>query len=280
MGGLLLAAMTNNYAFPTSLHKLAAESVIGFFATQPETQAVMLVNSCARGVAIPESDLDMAILVNPAISAANQQLLETQWQEYYAQLPVLRQLKQSGEFSGVHLDLFTGLWTAGEWDEGGGPDNFEIEIGNLVAHAVPLWERTDAVFAEQQARWLPYYNETLRQARLKMVNQSIRHNIARLEFYVGRGLYFQGFDRLYHAFQEFLQAVFIARRVYPNAYNKWIREQIVDWLKLSALYAELPHLLEIGQFEGRELIVKGQTLLRLQEAWTSPDHLPKQTSIK
>jgi predicted nucleotidyltransferase len=279
MGGLLKVAMTKSHAFPTAIHELAAESIIGFFSDRPQTLAVMLVNSCARGVAIPASDLDMAILVEPSLSEADQLLLETQWRDYYAQQPIFGQLKKSGEFSGVHLDLYKGLWTADEWDEGGGPDNFEIEIGNLVAYAVPLWERTGAAFVELQTRWLPYYNETLRQARLKMVNQSIRHNIARLEFYVGRGLYFQGFDRLYHAFQEFLQAVFIARRVYPIAYNKWIHEQVVDWLKLPALYAELPHILEIGQFEGRDLIVKGQALLRLQEAWTSSDSLPEQTSI-
>jgi len=51
-------------------------------------------------------------------------------------------------------------------------------------------------------------------------------------FLLNRGLYFHAFDRLYKAFQEFLQALFVARRIYPLAYNKWIREQVADWLAL------------------------------------------------
>ena len=51
-----------------------------------------------------------------------------------------------GPFAGVHLDLFDGRWTPSVWDAGGGPDAFETEIGNRVAHAVPLWER-DGAFA-------------------------------------------------------------------------------------------------------------------------------------
>jgi len=45
-------------------------------------------------------------------------------------------------------------------------------------------------------------------------------NIERVHFAVRRELHFYAFDRLYHALQEFLQAVFIAHRVYPIAYDK------------------------------------------------------------
>ena len=63
-------------------------------------------------------------------------------------------------------------------------------------------------------------------------------NLERVKAGVARSLYFHAFDKLYHAFQEFLQALFIARRVYPIAYDKWIREQVVGWLRLPDLYAE------------------------------------------
>ncbi len=56
---------------------------------------------------------------------------------------------------------------------------------------------------------------------------------------VDRGLYFQAFDRLYNAHQEFLQALFISRRTYPIVYNKWIHEQIVDILHLPELYESI-----------------------------------------
>lgn len=260
--------MSQQVQYPTSIHQQAAETLVDFFSTQSQVQAVVLVNSCARGTAVPESDLDIAILVDPALTGNERQSLEQQWQKYASTHPIFRQLEQLSRFAGAHLDLFDGRWEAERWDDGGGPDCFEIEIGNRVAHAVPLWERASA-FEKLRTTWMPYYSEPLREDRLRMVQQSCRHNLARLEFYVSRNLYFQAFDRLYHAFQEFLQAVFIARRVYPIAYNKWIREQIEGWLGLPVLYAELPSLLEIRQLESNELVEKSHQLIRLLETWTS-----------
>jgi hypothetical protein len=85
---------------------------------------------------------------------------------------------------------------------------------------------------------------------------------------VERGLYFQSFRRLYNAFGEFLQALFIARRVYPIAYDKWICEQIEEILGLPELYRQLPALLEIPHFESREHAVKAETLRRLLHEYT------------
>ena len=257
--------MTKNFAFPTPTHQQAAETICAYFSARPQTDAVLLVNSCARGVATPLSDLDMAILVNPGLGAAGKDELENEWLQFYRQQPVFDRLRQLGRFSGVHLDLFDGEWTPEVWDEGGGPDDFEIAIGNQLVYSAPLWERGQA-FGLLRARWLPYYDEALRVQRLGMVRQACQLNIARLEFYVGRGLYFQAFDRLYHAFQELLQAVFISRRVYPIAYNKWMREQIVDWLNLPALYAGLAPILQVRQLESPELIEHGQAVLRLLDA--------------
>ena len=254
--------------FPTPIHRQAAENITDFFSPHAATRGVLLVNSCARGVATPLSDLDMAILIDPDLEDGARRQLEADWLAHYAQQPVFEQLRQLGRFSGVHLDLITGRWVPEIWDEGGGPDSFEIEIGNQVAYAVPLWQR-DGAFDELCARWLPYYPEDLRLQRLEMVRGACRLNVARLEFYVERQLYFQAFDRLYHGFQELLQAVFIARRVYPLTYTKWIREQIVNWLGLPGLYAELPPLLQISQLESNELLAHGQSLLRLLDTWTT-----------
>ena len=85
--------------------------------------------------------------------------------------------------------------------------------------------------------------------------------------YRARGLYFQSFDRLYNAYQEFLQALFIARRTYPIAYNKWIREQIEEILGLPELYAQLSHLFEIKRFESAELAEKALEVERLLEEY-------------
>jgi hypothetical protein len=65
----------------------------------------------------------------------------------------------------------------------------------------------------------------------------------------------------------FLQALFIARRTYPIAYDKWTHEQIVETLGLPDLYAQLPRLFEIGHFESDELVSKARDLQRLLDSW-------------
>jgi hypothetical protein len=259
--------------FPTPLHQEVAEAVVGFFK-ESAAEAVLLVNSCARGAATSQSDIDLAVLVRAGLPGAEKQALEQEWTRRYEGGRVFRQFGAVGRFSCVHLDLFDGQWEAERWDDGGGPDAFEIEIGNRVAHAVPLWERS-AAFAALRSRWLPYYDEQLRAERLAMVADACRRDLERIAAGVRRGLHFYSFDRLYHAFQEFLQAVFIARRVYPIAYNKWIREQVEGWLGLPDLYAELPRLLQLQQLESDELLAKAEQLGRLLDVWVTADESTK-----
>jgi len=66
-------------------------------------------------------------------------------------------------------------------------------------------------------------------------------------------LHFQAFDILCKAFQKYLQALFIANKTYPIAYNKWIKEQVVNWLNKPALYAKLPPVLSVCNIESDEI---------------------------
>lgn len=254
--------------FPTAIHKQAAEEILNF-ATALPVHAVLVVNSCARGTATVQSDLDIALLIDPKLSEAERQQLDRAWNERYRNAPIFRELEQLGRFSCVHLDFFDGQWTPEVWDDGGGPDAFEIEIGNRVAYSTPLWENSE-MFADLRARWLPYYADDLRSQRLKMVTDACLLDFERIHAFAHRGLIFYAFDRLYHAFQEFLQALFIAHRTYPIAYNKWIREQVEDWLRLPAVYAELPQVLEIAQLQPEELINKAESLRQLVATWVIP----------
>ena len=74
-------------------------------------------------------------------------------------------------------------------------------------------------------------------------------------------------NRFYDAFREFLQALFIARRTYPIAYDKWIQEQIVEILGLSKLYQQLLHLFEIHNFESHEILDKTNILRDLLDEY-------------
>ena len=93
------------------------------------------------------------------------------------------------------------------------------------------------------------------------------NNLHHIPLYIERGLYFQSFDRLYNAYREFLQALFIALRTYPLAYDKWIREQVEEILGLPELYTQLSHLFEIKQFESSEIADKAKEVEQLLDEY-------------
>ncbi len=110
----------------------------------------------------------MAILVQPSVPARDVQALDAAWQQFLNTAQVVFEFKQSSRFALVHLDIFNGEVAPAIWDEGGGPDYFEVEIGNRVAYAAPL-DQAGSYFEQLQARWLPYYAPELRERRLGMV---------------------------------------------------------------------------------------------------------------
>ena len=255
--------------FPTGLHQQAAELAGHFFSARAEVDTVLVVNSCARGLATSDSDVDLAVLVNPDASLETIQGLEAAWQALKTEHPLIRQFQAAGRFTQVHLDVFDGRFAPPVWDDGGGPDTFEVEIGNRIAYAAPL-DVPGPYFRELQARWLPYYDNDLRQRRLAIVREACVYDLDHVPFLLRRGLCFQAFDRLYKAFQEFLQVLFVARQTYPLAYNKWIREQVAGRLGLSDLYRELPPIIAVRDIESGELSAKADALRALLERWVPP----------
>jgi len=253
--------------FPTALHREVADLVRSFFSSHERVDTILVVNSCARGRAVADSDLDMAVLVAPTVPIEEIQSLTMKWQQFMATEPKVRQFRNTGRFTQVHVDVFDGRMMPSVWDDGGGPDSFEIEVGNRVAYAAPF-EEAGAYFRQLRSQWLPYYGKELRLSRLTMIREACARDLEAIPFFLGRGLYFQAFDRLYKAFQEFLQAVFVARGTYPLAYNKWIREQVIEWLSLPALYEELPQILSVRSIESAEIGQKGDALRVLLERWT------------
>ena len=259
--------MDHGAGFPTAEHGRAAEAILNVYAQDPDVEAVLLTNSCARGKASRDSCLDTAILVRPEALAAKRAELEQGWTAVYGTGEVFASLRRVGRFSVVHLDFADGVFAPGPVDEDAGPDWFEVAIGNLLVYARPLWERGD-YRQRLRARWLPYYDEALRRERLAGSRRSCLHHLDHIPLYVERGLYFQAFYRLQVSFERFLEALFIARRTYPIAYNKWIREQVEEILGLPALYRQLPRLFEIAHFESHELTQKAGDLRLLLEQHT------------
>jgi len=221
----------------TPAHREALDLAVGFLSRLPEVDAVLLVGSWAREVAHEESDVDLAVLARAPVDAAWERSEERRRAEALLQ-PLTR-------WSTVEVDSFAGDlrpeprgWTSG-------PDDFELRIGNWIAHAEPLWERGDA-FRQLRNRWLPYYDDELRTRRLSDVVMYCRNDLDHIPWALDRGDRFHAFDRLYHALLEFLQALFIVRRVYPIAYDKWIEQQLRDLLGLPNLASRLAAALDIN----------------------------------
>ena len=250
------------HTFPTTQHAQAAEDIAAFFAGQAGIDAILLMGSCARGKASPDSCLDILILSRPTFLAENRAQLEQSWQSYYESSPICQTLLKTGAYTHVDLEFIDGVFQPGYHGWTSGADSFELEIGNTLAYTVPLWEG-GTYYRELCARWLPYYNEDLRHERLAMVLKYLHNNLDHIPLYAPRGLYFQCFKRFYQAFEEFLQALFISRRTYPIAYDKWVYEGVAEILGLPELYACLPHLFEIGQFESQEIVSKASQLKSL-----------------
>jgi len=252
-------------AYPTDRHQRAAQAAVDFFSACRDVEAVILAGSCARGKAGPDSCLDILVLTRPELPPDAKSALEQQWKGIYSTDRTFEALRQTGKYSNLDLDLIDGRFAPRSRGWTSGPDEFELQIGNALVYSVALWERADYL-ERLGARWLPYYEEPLRQERLAMVRRYCQNNLDHVPLYVDRGLYFQAFHRLYDAFREFLQALFIARRTYPITYNKWIREQVEDILGMPELYRQLPGLFEIERFESQEIAGKARDLERLLQA--------------
>jgi hypothetical protein len=247
------------HAYPTTFHADAAGAIVEFFAARNETGAVLLVNSCARGKATSESDLDMVVLVSPGTVTDG---LRADWERFRASDRRIAAFLGFGPFAVLHVDIEEAVIPLPDHPEDEYPDWFELVIGNWCVWGVALWER-DGFHERFRSEWLPFYDEDLRRKRLGEVRRQCVDYLSFIPSYVERELYFQAFSRLWRGFQLFLQALFLSRRTYPIAYDKWIHEQVADVLGLPDLYAQLPHLFEISHFESDELVARGALLQRL-----------------
>jgi hypothetical protein len=254
------------HAYPTVAHELAAEEITRFFASCQDTEAVLLVNSCARGKATVDSCLDMQVIASSGVVDR----LDSEFSEFAAESESIAELHRAGRFSDLHLDVIDGMLVPGLIDEEG-IDYLEVAVGNLIVYSVPLFVRGDRL-DQLRAEWLPYYGDPLRRERIDAARWFVLdNNVARIPWLLDRHLYFQAFDRFQRAFHGFLLGIHVARRTYPIAYNKWIREQVVDNLGLPEVYEQLPKLFELHPFESRALETKAEDLVRLTEAYLVAD---------
>lgn len=256
--------------FPTEMHKQTVERIENYFIDQKDIDTILLVNSLARGKANDKSDIDMAILVTPDTGHHKISQLKNSWQTFLETDHKLNQYRNSNKFAQIHLDIIDGVFEAEVWEDGVDVDNFEVEIGNRLAYSAPLTKQGE-YFEVLKTQWLPYYKATLQVERVNLATKACLYEIEHIPIFVQRELYFQAYDRLNVAFRKFLQALFIKRKIYPIAYNKWIKEQIVEILNMPELYQKLVAIFSINNFESDEICKKAETLKTLLHENVSPE---------
>ena len=96
-----------------------------------------------------------------------------------------------------------------------------------------------------------------------MVRNACLYDLEHVPFFVERTLYFHAFDRLYKAFRQFLQLLFIKHQQYPIAYNKWIYDQVAGRLGLDDLYLQLLSILAFNNLDDDTMNEKAQALRQL-----------------
>jgi hypothetical protein len=259
--GVVPTAPVRHASFPTEAHRLAADAAAAFLRTLREVDAVLVVGSAARRA--DANDLDLCALVADGATAAR---VEERFEEFAAGSPELRALRGVGPFVECDLHALDGEFAPGPRGWTSGPEPFELDIGNEVAYSVPLWERNDH-YRRLRERWLPYYGDDLRAARLAEARMYFANDVDHVPVMVARGEPFHAFHRLYLAFQEFLQCLFIERRTYPIAYDKWIREQVEGLLGLPGLYAELPSLIGVAGLDATAIARNAERLRDLLDTW-------------
>ena len=251
--------------FPTALHHDTADLVRDYFLTIANVDTTLVVNSCARGQAVPESDLDFAILVNPETTPTEIKNIETTWLKYSTSQPTILRYKESSQFAHLHLDIIDGIYTPKNIEIGEPITYFELEIGNQICYSAPMGN-AGPYFQELQNKWLPYYNGELRLQRFAMTRNACEYDLNHIPLFVNRGLYFQAFDILCKAFQEYLQTLFIFNKTYPIAYNKWIQEQVIKLLNKPDLYPRLSPILSVSNIESNEINDKAKILRGLLDS--------------
>jgi len=252
--------------YPTIEHEQAAKKIVRHYEFNPDIETVILYGPCARGQAVRDSCLDIAVLVLPDIFINKKAELEKKWEEFHKKEKIFRKLSKYCKYSGINLDFINGVFEPKPREWLSGPDPFEINIGNTLRYSVSILEQSEYLKI-LKSKWLPYYDEKLRQERLAMVKNFFYKNLDHIPIYVERRLNFQSFDRFYDALREFLQALFISRRIYPIAYDNWIRNQVEGILKLPELYEKLQHFFKFKQFESTELVENAKELRTLFEQY-------------
>ena len=232
--------------------------LVDYFKGYPGVYAIVLTGSLARAKAVKESCIDLFVFLSEEEYKALQSTVKSRAEAYSrlnGQVCYCKDGVEGGKaFEGVRIDVG---FTDGKFS----PcrensfditrDEFETTIGNLFVYSILLFQR-NGHHQQLKKKYLPFYGEGLRKARLNGTAKEFGYKIWKTRWLAKRGEPFAALCTLLEAHQIFLQHIFIRERKYPIDYTKWLKEQCSEILRMPALYHEL-----LSVISGIELTEKG-----------------------
>ena len=240
----------------------AATAAADFFSQTASVEAVLLVGSWAHGRADTASDIDIVLLVSPQTRATEREEILASWEQAAPRQQSAELLGPLVRYSDIEVSVVDGEFSPQPRGWTSGPDDFELRLGNYVAYSRPLFERTGR-YHDLRDQWLPFYDEKVRTERLQAARTFFLNNVDHIGWSLGRADSFHAFERLYHAHHEFLQALFISRRIYPIAYDKWVTAQLTDLLGMPDIASDLARIIGVGNLNPSALAARATELQRL-----------------
>ncbi len=265
----------NGVNFPNIEYKETLHKVVGYFEDYPGVYAVVLIGSLARGKAVKGSCIDLCVFLDEK-SLKQLPFDRVSRVEAYARMNG-HVCHHEGDveggilFGNIRVDI---AFTDGNFKQYGENsfditrDDFETTVGNLLVYAVPQYEKDERCQALKN-KYLPYYKEKLRKARLKGTSEEFRYKTWKTNWLAERGEYFAALDALLEAQRIFLQQLFIKKKKYPIDYTKWLKEQCTQILAMPALYKELVSIVEGVHLTKNGIAEKTRFLERLFEEYAS-----------
>ncbi len=255
--------------YPHKRYKSVLTGLLGFYRDYPGVYAIAVIGSLARDRAVKDSCIDLCIFLDKEQFDALPSTIQLR-AEAYTQLNGeisyhVGQIEGGITFGDVRVDL---IFTDGSFKAYRKNsfdivrDEFETTIGNLFVYAALLYEK-DRRYQDLREHYLPFYDDGLRNDRLKGTAGEFRFKIWKTRWLARRGLFFASLSSLLEAKRIFLQHLFIKEEKYPIDYTKWLKEQLGQILGMPHVYERLVACVSGLELEEDSLCMRSRMLEEL-----------------
>jgi hypothetical protein len=211
--------------FPHQDYETILTRLVEYFRNYPGVYAIVLIGSLATGKAVEGSCIDLFIFLHKKHLDSLASTINSRTRAYsrmngricyYA-----GDVEGGIEFGNIRVDL---EFTDGDFKRDRENsfditrDEFETTVGNLLAYSIPLYQKGKK-FQRLRQKYLPFYDDRLRNIRLKGTAEEFSYKIWKTRWLTERGEYFAALEALLESQRIFLQHLFIKERKYDRLHK-------------------------------------------------------------